>query len=339
MTAQPPARDRLGHDFDHTDPQWVADPYPIWDELRDGVPDRAQRPVRRHVAAGSPRRRRGDRVRHRALHVAFGRGERGATRRQRPAGADRHRTADHLRPAVPRAARAGCCSRRSDPRRSRATSSSRASCAASCSTRLAGRHEFDAAVDYAQHIPLRVIVKMLGFPQEDADIFRRFIHQILEDVEPAREEERREQMEQHELDDVHRRAHRGTRARAAGRSHHVPARSRARRQQAPPRSRARHDGAADDRRHRHDLVGDRRVALASRAAPRGSPPARRRARARADRGRGVPPRAYAPVTMARMVAEDFEFEGCPFEEDDWVLLPFPAANRDPERVPRRRPAC
>ena len=30
----------------------------------------------------------------------------------------------------------------------------------------------DAAVDYAQHIPVRVIAKMLGFPQEDADIFR-----------------------------------------------------------------------------------------------------------------------------------------------------------------------
>jgi cytochrome P450 len=41
-------------------------------------------------------------------------------------------------------------------------------------------------------------------------------------------------------------------------------------------------------------------------------------------------RAYAPVTMARMVAEDFEFAGCPFKEGDWVLLPFPSANRDPE---------
>ena len=25
-------------DFDHTDPQWVADPYPIWDELRARCP-------------------------------------------------------------------------------------------------------------------------------------------------------------------------------------------------------------------------------------------------------------------------------------------------------------
>jgi cytochrome P450 len=45
-------------------------------------------------------------------------------------------------------------------------------------------------------------------------------------------------------------------------------------------------------------------------------------------------RAYAPVTMARMVKEDFEFNGCPMKEGDWLLLPFPAANRDPEVFPR-----
>ena len=40
-------------------------------------------------------------------------------------------------------------------------------------------------------------------------------------------------------------------------------------------------------------------------------------------------RAYAPVTMARLVAKDFDFQGCPLKEGDWLLLPFPAANRDP----------
>jgi cytochrome P450 len=44
-------------------------------------------------------------------------------------------------------------------------------------------------------------------------------------------------------------------------------------------------------------------------------------------------RAYAPVTMARLVAQDHEFHGCPMKADDWVLLPFPAANRDPEQFP------
>ncbi len=41
-------------------------------------------------------------------------------------------------------------------------------------------------------------------------------------------------------------------------------------------------------------------------------------------------RAYAPVTMARLVKEPVTVEGCPMEPEDWVLLPFPAANRDPE---------
>ena len=40
-------------------------------------------------------------------------------------------------------------------------------------------------------------------------------------------------------------------------------------------------------------------------------------------------RAYAPVTMARTVAKDVEIGGCPMKEGYWVLLPFPAANRDP----------
>src|SRR5215218_4714258 len=41
-------------------------------------------------------------------------------------------------------------------------------------------------------------------------------------------------------------------------------------------------------------------------------------------------RAYAPVTMARLVKEDFEFNGCPMKAEEWVLLSFPSANRDPE---------
>jgi hypothetical protein len=41
-------------------------------------------------------------------------------------------------------------------------------------------------------------------------------------------------------------------------------------------------------------------------------------------------RAYSPVTMARVVTEDVEFEGCPMKAGDKVLLNFPAANRDPE---------
>jgi cytochrome P450 len=41
-------------------------------------------------------------------------------------------------------------------------------------------------------------------------------------------------------------------------------------------------------------------------------------------------RAYAPVTMGRVVTEDIEFRGCPMREGDKVLMNFPGANRDPE---------
>jgi cytochrome P450 len=40
-------------------------------------------------------------------------------------------------------------------------------------------------------------------------------------------------------------------------------------------------------------------------------------------------RFYAPVTMARLVKHDMEYLGCPMKQDDWILLGFPAANRDP----------
>ena len=40
-------------------------------------------------------------------------------------------------------------------------------------------------------------------------------------------------------------------------------------------------------------------------------------------------RAYSPVTMARYVAEDTEYGGCPMAEGSKVIMNFPAANRDP----------
>ncbi len=44
-------------------------------------------------------------------------------------------------------------------------------------------------------------------------------------------------------------------------------------------------------------------------------------------------RAYAPVTMARVVTTDIDYGGCPMKAGDKVLMSFPAANRDPEAFP------
>jgi cytochrome P450 len=44
-------------------------------------------------------------------------------------------------------------------------------------------------------------------------------------------------------------------------------------------------------------------------------------------------RAYAPVTMARRLIQDTEYNGCPIKAGERVLMNFPAANRDPEVFP------
>lgn len=44
-------------------------------------------------------------------------------------------------------------------------------------------------------------------------------------------------------------------------------------------------------------------------------------------------RAYAPVTMARRLGADVEYKGCPMKAGERVLMNFPAANRDPEVFP------
>ncbi len=100
-----------------------------------------------------------------------------------------------------------------------------------------------------------------------------------------------------------------------------------------PDARRRHHGPAAHRRHRHDVERDRRVAVAPGQDP-------------ADRERlvaepGLLPtameeflRAYAPVTMARLVKEDMHWHGVDMKADDWILLSFPAANRDPAQFDR-----
>ena len=195
----------------------------------------------------------------------------------------------------------------------------------------AGRPVVDAAVDYAEHIPLRVIVGMLGFPQEDADIFRRFIRMVLEDVDQS-VEERQALVEQGELDEY-------MDARIA---EHL----------ADPQDDLTTfllEAELDGRKLELDHVRGTMVLLmiagidttwsaigAALWHLAQHPADRRRLAAEPDL---MPTaveeflRAYAPVTMARLVAQDFDFRGQPLKEGDWLLLPFPAANRDPEYFP------
>ena len=191
--------------------------------------------------------------------------------------------------------------------------------------------EFDAAVDYAQHIPLRVIIGMLGFPQEDAELFRRFIHQIMEDVDLSREE-RQAVLSVGEID--------------------AYMDARIAEHQAEPRDDltsflidAELDGQKLSPEHVRgtmillmiagidttwSAIGAALWHLASHPDDRhrlASDPALM------DTAVEEFLRAYAPVTMARLVAKDVELHGRLLHEGDWLLLPFPAGNRDPEVFP------
>ena len=45
-------------------------------------------------------------------------------------------------------------------------------------------------------------------------------------------------------------------------------------------------------------------------------------------------RVLAPVSVARLVVKEKEVGGCKFAAGEMVLLPYPAANRDPEKFER-----
>ena len=45
-----------------------------------------------------------------------------------------------------------------------------------------GESIIDAAVQYAQHIPVNVIGRMLGFPEQDEELFRKLVNHVLERI-------------------------------------------------------------------------------------------------------------------------------------------------------------
>lgn len=182
----------------------------------------------------------------------------------------------------------------------------------------------DAAVDYAQHIPVQVIAHLLGLPEGDGDKFRQFIHRILEapgQVTPVSPDDTLVAYLQQFI--AERRADPGddlishlTRAEVAG----VP--------------------LSDD--HVEGTVALLLIAgidttwsaIGASLWHLAQHPGHL---ARLRDEPGLMPfaveeflRFYAPVTMARVVAEDITIGGAEMKVDDWVLLPFPSANRDPE---------
>jgi cytochrome P450 len=309
-------------DFDHTDDGWAADPYPIWDELRTSCPiARSERyggvwlPTRHEDVAAIAYDT--EHFSSRSVVVSKFR----VPLEIAPVGTAPPISSD---PPFHKQARKVLLPVFS-PRAIAALEPSTRSYCTELVEGLRGRDVVDAAVDYAQHIPVRVIANMLGLPESDADIFRGFVHHVLEGVSLPIEERMAGMVPLFDYLQVHLERH------VAHPSDDLISLLL--------------DSEVDGRKL--DTFEVARMILLLLIAGIDTTWSAigaalwHLARTPADRRRlaaepALMPvaieellRAYAPVTMARLVKADMDWNGCPMKADDWVLLSFPAANRDP----------
>jgi cytochrome P450 len=317
-------------DFDHTDPAWVSDPYPIWKDLRDRCPvahseryGGAWLPVTHDYVSEIAY----DTEHFTSRGVVVSEYRPGPNELPAPIGPAPPITSDPPFHSLARRMLLPAFS----PARVAALEPFTQAMARGLLDATAGRTEIDAATEYAQHIPVRVIVGMLGFPTEDADLFRQFIHQVMEDVDMS-PDERQASVDEGEIDEY--------------------LDDQIARHRAEPRDdltsfliEAEIDGMKLQQEHiRGTMLLLMIAGIDTTWSAIGAslwhlarhPEDRRRLTAEPglmDSALEEFLRVYAPVTMARLVAQDFDFHGNGLKEGDWLLLPFPAANRDPAVFP------
>jgi cytochrome P450 len=320
MSQRPPVKD-WATDFDHLDAAWVNDPFPIWDDMRKRCPIAH---TERFMGVYFPSRYEDVRaVAYDSEHFSSRRIIVRETPPPRipapPITSDppEHRPARMvlLPPFTPDAMK------KLEPR-ARALANE-------LIDKFVKRGSADAAVEYAQEIPVRLIAHMLGLPEADGDRYRRWINMILEDgitnvsiaVEAAGE------MTHYFMGYVHERTEKPGDDLI---SYLVKARPNGQPLSA------------------ENVIGSLRLLLIAGIDTTWSgigsciwhlathPADRRRLAAEP----ALMPvaieeflRAYAPVTMAREVVKETEINGCKFKPGEMVLLSFPAANRDPAMFP------
>ncbi|HEX4820631.1 MAG TPA: cytochrome P450 [Acidimicrobiales bacterium] len=322
MGHHPPVEDWTT-DFDHTDDVWAADPYPIWEELRETCPVAH---TTRYGGVWLPTRHED------VAEIAY----------DTEHFTSRSILVTEFRPPMELAPRGIAPPISSDPpyhkgaRRlllqpfapqaiEKLEPFTRAYCE-ELIDEMRGRDIVDAAEEYSQHIPVRVIAHMLGFPQEDADRFRGFVKHVLEGVSLPMEERAEGMMVLFEYlrDQV---------------QDHID----------NPRDdlttfllNQEMDGQAVAVEQVGGTIALLLLAGIDTTWSAIGASIWHLAGHASDRERLVKEpallptaieellRAYSPVTMARLVKEDMDWHGCPMKAEEWVLLPFPSANRDPE---------
>ncbi|WP_339156398.1 cytochrome P450 [Actinomadura luteofluorescens] len=314
-------------DFSHLEPEWAADPYPIQDDLRRRCPvARTERfgggwlPTRYEDVAAVAYDT--EHFTSRSVVMSNFRPPRelapiGVTP---PISSDppfHHDARKLLLPAFKKSAVA-----RLEP-------ATRAYCHELIDS-FEGRDVVDAAHEYAQHIPIRVIADMLGFPPEDGPRFREFVENTLEGVNLPPDERiaRMDKLFDYLLEQIR---------------DHV----------ANPRDdlttyliEAELYGRRLEPSHVSGTMALLLIAGIDTTWSAIGASLWHLARTPADRERLVADpslvptameeflRAFAPVTMARLVREDMTWRGVEMKADDWILLSFPAANRDPAQFDR-----
>jgi cytochrome P450 len=317
MSDHAPVTDWI-HDFDHTDPRWTENPYPIWDKLRAASPV-----VHTGRFLGCYMPTTFEAVKQITYDTEHFSSRRVVVRDVRPqtlpappitSDPPEHKPAKQLLlPSfTPDAIK------KLEPR-----------VRAICNELIDGFIDdggCDAAARYSRHIPVRAIAHMLGIPEADGDRFIKWIHEILElgIKDQAALTRAVQEMIAYFGGHIEHRKKEPT-------DDLITTLMNARDKDGHPLSDAHVQGtlrllliAGIDTTW--SAIGSSLWHLAKTPADR-------------ERLLAEPEllpvaieeflRAYAPVTMAREVMKETEVGGCPIKPGNMVLLSFPAANRDP----------
>ncbi len=306
-------------DWDHLDPAWVGNPYPIWRALRDRCPVAH---TERYGGVYLPTRYADIR------EVAYN-PDRFSSRRVVVREGDYRVNSPPITSDPPdhRAMRMALIAPFTPQAVAKLEPQTRQACN-ELIDRIIKQAACDGAVDYAQHIPVRIIAHMLGIPAEHGDRFRSWITMALQEgvTNQAVLKQAEQEIAEYFAEQI------------------------ARRRKEPGDDLV--SFLTNARHPKGELFSDSQVlgalrlllvagidttwsAIGSSLWHLASHPDDRERLVREPEliGTAIEEflRVYAPVTMAREIVEDTELGGCPMRKAEMVMVSFPAANRDPEK--------